>query len=356
MGGEQSCLGKYVCCGRELDSVNLEDFLEHADTGDILLFNQNTLASSWKCLSRSEWNHCAIVINTPAQKKFLVEAIEPKVVAWRLDKAMESWLKEGVGAKRICWRQLSGIRRTKPLLRSLHKFTRELQSRPFENHWMELIGAIIQQDAQRCCRAAPKPKHLLNSKNSGYDPNNAVHEEAEIEAAAANMSSPSPSSPSQADRIANDEIDMMDGVTGELEETTQALFCSELVAFYYQQAGWMGKEQLPWKFLPKDFADYRSANVPYYLFPGISLGEMIIVTPTGTESSEGGVELITHGRTEQSAPAAPVMGGSHSNPLAHNPQQKQDPGAPPRGGPLSGSTVELKQDSASKPSAIIAGF
>ena len=64
-----------------------------------------------------------------------------------------------------------------------------------------------------------------------------------------------------------------------VKSCTESVFCSELVVFYYQQAGWMSKEQLPWKFLPKDFADYRSANVPYYLQPGISLGPMIVLDP-----------------------------------------------------------------------------
>ena len=47
MGSEQSCCGKYVCCGRELDSVGLEEFLEQADTGDIVLFNQTTVRTLW---------------------------------------------------------------------------------------------------------------------------------------------------------------------------------------------------------------------------------------------------------------------------------------------------------------------
>ena len=35
---------------------------------------------------------------------------------------------------------LQGIKRNMSLLRSLHKFTMEMQGRPFEDNWLELIG------------------------------------------------------------------------------------------------------------------------------------------------------------------------------------------------------------------------
>ena len=63
----------------------------------------------------------------------------------------------------------------------------------------------------------------------------------------------------------------------QLKATTEALFCSELVTFYYQQAGWMSKEQLPCRFVPNDLTDSTSANVSRFLKPGISLGPMILV-------------------------------------------------------------------------------
>ena len=153
----ESCADKYDVC-------SLEYFLEDADTGDVLLFNSGgarrhdmiglsvagleeaitcghdsdeyapyaailqrefgglrvkELADIWmrqKMEEQSsdeydecfEWNHCGIIVNTPANKKFLVEAINPKVVVWRLDKAMESWLNhESRVGQRVAWRKLN---------------------------------------------------------------------------------------------------------------------------------------------------------------------------------------------------------------------------------------------------------
>jgi hypothetical protein len=63
------------------------------------------------------------------------------------------------------------------------------------------------------------------------------------------------------------------------KEQAEALFCSELVALFYQQAGWMSKSVKAHHFLPKDFADYDNAHAEQYLRPGVSMGEMLIVTP-----------------------------------------------------------------------------
>ena len=104
----------------------------------------------------------------------------------------------------------------------------------------------------------------------------------------------------------------------------------------------MSKEQLPWKFLPKDFADYRSANVPYYLQPGVSLGPMVLISPDGTTSGDA---VQTAQRRD--APAAPPeMGTSpvpQQNPLA--PVSKQDSMAPAPA-QAQPSDIHLKQDAA----------
>lgn len=306
MGSEQSCCGKYVCCGRELDSVGLEEFLEQADTGDIVLFNQTTLGSQWKCFSRSEWNHVAIVVNTPKKVKFLVEAVEPEVIAWRLDKAMESWTSPDSSCQRIAWRQISGVNRTKGLVRSFFKFTMAIKRRPFEQHWMELVSAIVRQDVQRCCRPSKrvgKKKHV--EENTKPRPTGAQGEQMDE----------SGLETEQNDINAEEEVDMMHDLEegSERQQTTEALFCSELVAFYYQQAGWMSKDQLPCRFLPKDFADYRSANVPYYLEPQYSLGPMLLVEPSSISKLLPPAVPPTMGRVPYSSQA--VQGSVDSSPV-----------------------------------------
>eukprot|EP00656_Telonema_subtile_P012994 TRINITY_DN16583_c0_g1_i2.p1 TRINITY_DN16583_c0_g1~~TRINITY_DN16583_c0_g1_i2.p1 ORF type:complete len:215 (-),score=46.89 TRINITY_DN16583_c0_g1_i2:42-686(-) len=144
-------VGKYLCCGRKLNTASKAQVLAEAQSGDVLLFDQNTIGSSWKCLSRSEWNHVAIVIDTPKGIKFLVEAVAPQVIAWRLDHALDFWLSKESKATNIAWRQLSGIQRGSELTRSVFKFTLEMQGRPYENCFTEMVSAIFNQDRERCC-------------------------------------------------------------------------------------------------------------------------------------------------------------------------------------------------------------
>merc|ERR1712010_278359 len=75
---------------------------------------------------------------------------------------MESWTSPDSSCQRIAWRQISGVNRTKGLVRSFFKFTMAIKRRPFEEHWMELVSAIVRQDAQRCCRRprVAKKKHV----------------------------------------------------------------------------------------------------------------------------------------------------------------------------------------------------
>ena len=44
-------------------------------------------------------------MKTPSGKKFLVEAVSPKVLIWRFDKAINWWFTKG-NAKSIAWRQI----------------------------------------------------------------------------------------------------------------------------------------------------------------------------------------------------------------------------------------------------------
>eukprot|EP00656_Telonema_subtile_P054101 TRINITY_DN7989_c0_g1_i1.p1 TRINITY_DN7989_c0_g1~~TRINITY_DN7989_c0_g1_i1.p1 ORF type:complete len:349 (-),score=75.72 TRINITY_DN7989_c0_g1_i1:285-1331(-) len=348
MGSSQSCCGKYVCCGRDLESTSFQEFLDQADTGDIVLFNQNSMASQWKCFSRSEWNHVAIVINTPRRIKFLVEAVEPRVLAWKLEKAMESWLSPGE-CDRVVWRRLSGIERSKSLTRACFKFTMALQNRPFENNWMELVSAIMAQDAQRCCRKkTAKPKHVVGNPH--------VHQQADRETVqTANLNASNHQTEEAQAEHDKEELDMMKGIEpgSKLDNTTQALFCSELTAFYYQQAGWMSKEQLPCRFLPKDFADYRSANVPFYLNEGISLGPMIEIRPP---------EIVVLPPTLPTMGTAPSLDVSEQNPVhppvSPPPPTKCDTYDPEAGTVIHGPVPSTKTKEDVEPDQVdhVAGF
>merc|ERR1712166_16562 len=260
----QSCR-KYMCCGRKLEHTSRAHFLEQAQTGDILLIDQRTLKSAWKCLTRSEFSHVAIVIDTPRGVKFLLEAVAPQTLAWRLDHAIDFWLSPEGEAKNVVWRKLTGVERTPRLIQRVFEFAMAMQGRPYESNYMEFLSAVLQQDARHFCRCCVH-------KDPGYK---------EVDGKLALKRSEEKSASMNMDKLVTDNdvvCDMMGGIDPETDKSTQKLFCSELAAFFYQQAGWMTKEQKPYHFLPKDFADYSNASADSMLKPGLSLSSMILVT------------------------------------------------------------------------------
>eukprot|EP00658_Telonema_sp_P-2_P072769 TRINITY_DN6185_c0_g1_i2.p1 TRINITY_DN6185_c0_g1~~TRINITY_DN6185_c0_g1_i2.p1 ORF type:complete len:310 (+),score=66.23 TRINITY_DN6185_c0_g1_i2:226-1155(+) len=284
MGGiccttDKTGLRKYLCCGRQLETISKPDFLEQADSGDVILIDQLTISSSWKCLTRSEFNHVGIIINTPRGIKFLVEAIAPEVIAWKLDSALSFWLSEPSKAKHVVWRQLSGVERTKALNKALFEFSLQMQGRPYENRWHELAVSVFLQDRScYCCRSRPeqdeyKDVHLGDCPDLVSSERSTQRRVRSIVSPDVRLSSEDPDLKSSSTVVE----DMMADMDHEVRESTQALFCSELVALFYQQAGWMDRANKPHHYLPKDFADYDSANATQHLVPGIGLGPMVLI-------------------------------------------------------------------------------
>jgi hypothetical protein len=128
------------------------------------------LAASWKCLTRSEFNHVAVVVETPRGIKFLLEAVAPKSLAWKLTDAMTFWHSDKANASSIVYRPLlvlarslscccnlwcQGVRRGVPLTRAVFNFAVQMQvlllccadamltavlvqGRPYEDCWVRV--------------------------------------------------------------------------------------------------------------------------------------------------------------------------------------------------------------------------
>lgn len=317
-----------MCCSPSFDSCPLDHVLQEALSGDVILFSQSNLASSWKCLTRSEWNHVAIVVETPSGIKYLVEAVAPSVIAWRLTEAIDYWMSSVASTERVVWRRLEGVHRNNQLTQAMFDFSMKMQGRSYENNLMEMVRAVLKQDREFCCgskenKQQPKtgasPHPALRVKPSSglcscsgekakddeididdvpNDPRMSdKHREQSVKAMLHGTSPSGQVSPqSPAGPVVHD---MSADLTDERLASTETVFCSELVALYYQQAGWMTKDVLPCRFLPKDFADYRSANVQRYLQKGISLGPMIEIVPNadliGTNSDAAIAEACSDG-------------------------------------------------------------
>ena len=80
-------------------------FLPHPSCS--LISTRFQIAASWKCLTRSDFNHVAVVIETPRGLKFLLEAVSPKVMAWRLETALNYWMSPEAKTPYIMYRKLS---------------------------------------------------------------------------------------------------------------------------------------------------------------------------------------------------------------------------------------------------------
>ena len=48
----------------------------------------------------------AIVVETPSGIKYLVEAVAPSVIAWRLTEAIDYWMSSVASTERVVWRRL----------------------------------------------------------------------------------------------------------------------------------------------------------------------------------------------------------------------------------------------------------
>jgi len=167
--------------------------------------------------------------------KYLLEAVLPKVELNPLKWILLDWLKNASDLKTMCYRPVDADRSAEKLA-EIEKLALTFEDRPYEQQPGEIIDAVLREDSDRCLCRCCKSRH-----------NKEISDEAE-------------------------------------EPSLQSLFCSEVVAAVFQGAGWLKKDRLACRYLPKDFGDGRNANLQRHI-TDCTIGPPIQIVQRTTEQS-----------------------------------------------------------------------
>ena len=200
------CCHQYgcACCKRVpgTHSLDLEELYDVAQTGDIILYNKKGIACFQKCFARSPWVHIGVVVElgvlAAVKGKYLLDTTTPFGVSLTpLRRSLRYWLQHPEKLGQMVYRPMIADRTAEKML-LVETVALGMQGKPYESNYGEIVSAIISQDNLCLCCSADQQSE----------------EEAR-------------------------------------EEHLHALFCSELVACVFQQAGWMSEEYEANRFLPK---------------------------------------------------------------------------------------------------------
>jgi len=293
------CLHRWGCfCFKRVPgstSIDLEELEQVAQTGDIILYNEHGAACFQKCFSRSPWVHIGIVIEmgraSGTYGKYLLETTMPSgVTISPLKRSLRFWLHDKDLAQ-LAYRRLE-VKRSEKLLEDIERRAIRLQGRPYEEHYGQIVRAIVSQDD--CCRCgggkdeADEQLQQMNTDNTRQSANicASLHEEEQNSAEAEYTME---HTESEARRL-------------------DSLFCSELVALLYQEAGWMDDQFEAMHYLPKDFGTAPNARFPGHAMGGAKLGS---VHEEGLQEGDeekaipnGGVHRQLSSIVEQESPKA----------------------------------------------------
>lgn len=200
-------------------TVTIDEVVQQAETGDVFLFNRNGSNCWQQCVTGSVWVHVGIVIELPGSgKKYLCEAMKPKVLLTPLRRAVETWI-DDESLLSMAYRKLQNVDRSREAQTRIAKVaTTKYQNRPYETDSGSIAGAVLHQGTCSCC----------------------------------------------AKKLTDDEK----------EDELQALFCSELVAALYIDAGWLNDSLEASRYLPKDFGIGGNELVTERLTNGATLGPL----------------------------------------------------------------------------------
>merc|ERR1712159_697466 len=208
VGNMGSCCA--TCCAHKFDKqIDLDELYEMAQTGDVILFNEKGGQCFQQCFARSPWVHVGFVVEVgqvaSISGKYFLEACMPKVTLSPLKRGIRSWLHES-RVEQLALRQLNNVDRTPEILEKVENLAINLQGAPYEDHFADIVDAVIMQDADGCWGCC------------------------------------------KCDCCSGKAVD-----ENEEKEKLKALFCSELVAHMLQEAGWLNKKWEAGHYLPKDF-------------------------------------------------------------------------------------------------------
>ncbi len=228
------------CCHAAYERVSLDEVIATADTGDVLVFDQNRVMDGWKFVTRSNFNHTAIVLvmyRSGKMYKFLVEALSPKSRALPLRYALEIFLR-AKSTNRILYRHATGPRDGDEGIR-MANLLRQIPGRPFRHSVGEVLWACCNQDfechdACGCCCGAAVDASVV------------------------------PALSRTADGRVETSVDEKD--------IPERVFCSELLAHAWQDVGWLDRRREARLFLPRHFAERQPRTLQQHMTDGVSLG------------------------------------------------------------------------------------
>jgi len=220
--------------------VGMDEILREAQTGDVILFDNVAMVGTVliACLTRSEWDHCGVVIRFPEPIGVrLLEAVAPRVVMDRLDLVV-SQVQNG----RMYWRQLKkkdgSALWTAEEENSIRAKAQTLFDRPYENNLDELVQAWKSGETYWIDKETQGLTKGFCCDQRYTEPEQTAAGDGDKETAAGQVKQ----------KIVE-------------AETEQRLFCSECVGAVYKHAGLISDHLEACNFLPKDFSTDAHATL-----------------------------------------------------------------------------------------------
>jgi len=278
------CCTCCTCCNKDYGKITLKEVLERAKSGDLILIDQNRCLDTWKFCTRSNFNHVGMVLVEPGSKwgrsyrKCIVEALSPFVRSFPLREALTMMLDSNT-TNRVFYRPLLGPKDSiDPGRRKLERLLQELPGRQFNSNICGVITSCCLQDSHWCMPTEPLATSTVTPlKDSG-----------------AKYGSSSDSK-------------------DEFADLPERLFCSELVAMAWQQAGWLSNVKPSYRYLPKDFSDSSNACARHFLSSECTMGQMLqIVFEKETKKCEGTKPYPSSSTTTAAAAAAATNHKKHT--------------------------------------------
>lgn len=152
-----------------------------AETGDIIVFDQQGMIYFWKCFLRTSWNHVGIVVEITGDVqpkgtkkrhrpgKYLLEAVSPSLELNPLKDILNVWLDEEwnpdlhmIGYRKLvpnggrpAYNTKEGAEYLEKHVYPIEAKALQLEGRAYEEHADEILAAVFMQDSatwrKLCC-------------------------------------------------------------------------------------------------------------------------------------------------------------------------------------------------------------
>lgn len=262
---------------------------EFVQPGDILLFAcNNVLSGLQRTVTRSEWDHIAIVCSQHGTILSLVEATGEGVGARALVPRVRSY---GAGAftKAIAVRRVEGLERTTEVLAKLRRFVADVDGKPYKLNPSKLFR---RKGDDATAHATDDDKSTAHSPEADSATQRDASSDATVPSAggaggAGGSAAPSPAELAEAVLEPNGTAAGLADAVLEPRDTEKArakirtvvppenFFCSELVAHALQVLGVLSTAKAPSAYWPADFG--TDGAVEGDLVDGVRLGPETLI-------------------------------------------------------------------------------